>query len=45
MTASKIGRILSVITVILALVLGIVMLLACLGGLTYDCLKWTGVVG
>ena len=28
-----------------ALVLGIVMLLACLGGLTYGCLKWTGVVG
>lgn len=28
-----------------ALVLGIVMLLACLGGLTYGCLKWTGVIG
>lgn len=27
-----------------ALVLGIVMLLACLGGLTYMCLKWSGVV-
>ena len=27
-----------------AMVLGIVMLLACLGGLTYGCLKWTGVV-
>ena len=26
-----------------ALVLGIVMLVACLGGLTYGCLKWTGV--
>lgn len=27
-----------------ALVLGIIMLVACLGGLTYGCLKWTGVV-
>lgn len=27
-----------------ALVLGILMLLACLGGLTYGCLKWTGVI-
>ena len=27
-----------------AMVLGIVMLLACLGGLTYGCLKWTGVI-
>lgn len=27
-----------------ALVLGIIMLLACLGGLTYGCLKWTGVI-
>ena len=27
-----------------AMVLGILMLLACLGGLTYGCLKWTGVV-
>ena len=27
-----------------AMVLGIAMLLACLGGLTYGCLKWTGVL-
>ncbi len=27
-----------------ALVLGILLLLACLGGLTYGCLKWTGVI-
>ena len=27
-----------------ALVLGILMLLACMGGLTYGCLKWTGVI-
>lgn len=27
-----------------ALVIGILMMLACLGGLTYGCLKWTGVV-
>ena len=27
-----------------ALVLGILLLLACLGGLAYGCLKWTGVV-
>lgn len=27
-----------------ALVLGIIMLLACLAGLTYGCLKWTGVI-
>lgn len=28
-----------------AMVLGIFMLLACVGGLTYMCLKWTGVIG
>lgn len=27
-----------------AMVLGIIMLLACMGGLTYGCLKWTGVI-
>ena len=27
-----------------ALVLGILLLLACLGGLTFACLKWTGVI-
>lgn len=27
-----------------ALVLGVVMLLACLGGFAYVCLKWTGVI-
>ena len=27
-----------------ALVLGIILLLACLGGLTYGCLTWTGVI-
>ena len=27
-----------------AMVLGILLLLACLGGLTYGCLKWTGVI-
>lgn len=27
-----------------AMILGIVLLLACLGGLTYGCLKWTGVI-
>ncbi len=26
------------------MVLGIILLLACLGGLTYGCLKWTGVI-
>lgn len=28
-----------------ALVLGIIMLLACLCGLTFACLKWTGIIG
>lgn len=28
-----------------AMVLGILLLLCCLGGLTYGCLKWTGVIG
>lgn len=27
-----------------AIVLGILMLIACLGGLTFACLKWTGVI-
>lgn len=27
-----------------AMVLGILLLLACLGGLTYGCLRWTGVI-